>query len=65
MDDPIIRPRQARRLLGIGNTTLYKLIKDGHLSAPIKISTRASGWRKSVLDAYIEMRAGRIPSGQP
>lgn len=64
MDDPIIRPRQARRLLGIGNTTLYKLVKDGALPAPMKISPRASGWRKSVLDAYIAKReaAGQVQS---
>lgn len=62
MDDPIIRPRQARRLLGIGNTTLYKLVKDGQLAPPIRISPRASGWRKSVLDAYVAKReaAGQV-----
>lgn len=63
MDDPIIRPRQARRLLGIGNTTLYKLVKDGKLPPPIKITERASGWRKSVLDAFLAHRedaAGKV-----
>lgn len=60
-DDPIIRPRDAMRMLGIKNTALYQWVKQGLLPPPIKLGPRASGWRKSTLDAYIAKReaAGR------
>lgn len=63
-DDPIIRPRDAMRMLGIKNTALYQWIKQGLLPAPIKIGPRASGWRKSTLDAFIAKReaAGQVKS---
>lgn len=56
MDDPIFRPRDAAQYLGIGLTMLYKLAKADQLPRPIKIGHRASGWRRSSLDAYIKRR---------
>jgi len=59
MDDPIIRPREAMRMLGIKNTTLYEWVKQGLLPAPIKLGPRATGWRKSTLDAFLDGRAAQ------
>lgn len=52
--DPIVRPKAAMELLGVKRTTLHRLIVSGALPRPVKISQRAVGWRKSVLDAYLD-----------
>jgi prophage regulatory protein len=56
MDDPIFRPRDAAAYLGIGLTMLYQLARDKQLPRAIKIGHRASGWRKSTLDKFIDSR---------
>jgi predicted DNA-binding transcriptional regulator AlpA len=56
MDDPIYRPKKAMAYLDIGRSALYARVRSGELPAPIKFSPRVSGWRKSVLDAYIKQR---------
>jgi prophage regulatory protein len=56
MDDPIFRPREAATYLGIGLTMLYQLVKADKLPRPIKVGHRASGWRRSSLNAYISRR---------
>lgn len=56
MDDPILRPKQAMALLGIKRSALYAWVKSGLLVKPIKLGRRATGWRKSQLDAFIEER---------
>ena len=56
MDDPIFRPRDAATYLGIGLTMLYQLVRDKQLPRAIKVGHRASGWRRSSLNAYLERR---------
>jgi prophage regulatory protein len=56
MDDPIFRPRDAATYLGIGLTMLYQLVKADKLPRPIKVGHRASGWRRSALNEYINSR---------
>lgn len=41
--------------LGVGNDTLYRLIKNKELGAPVKIGT-ASRWPSGEIDAFIEHR---------
>ena len=50
----VVRPAEASAKLGVCNTTLYKLVKDGKLPPPIRIAPNCSGWLESDLDAYIE-----------
>ena len=54
--DSILRPRDAAAYLGIARPTLYRWAHDGALPAPIKLGARASGWRRSVLDAFLASR---------
>ena len=56
MDDPILRPRDAATYLGVGLTMLYQLVRDKKLPRAIKVGHRASGWRRSALNAYISSR---------
>ena len=52
----IVRPAQAASMLGISKPTLYRLIKNGELPPPIKISERASGWTNETLIQFIKSR---------
>lgn len=52
--DPMVRPKAAMELLGVKRTTLHRMVKSGALPAPIKISQRAVGWRRSVLEGYLD-----------
>jgi len=56
--DPILRPREAAKYLGIGKSSLYRLIESGDLPRPIKLTKQSSGWRLSTLDAFIADRQG-------
>jgi len=65
MDDPIYRPKKAMEYLGVQRTALYQWVRDGLLTAPIKLGPRASGWRKSTLDNFIKQReAASVPAEQ-
>lgn len=54
----IIRPREAAEYLGIGRTTLYRLVSRGDLPKPIKLSAQVTGWRLDTLDQFIAERQG-------
>lgn len=49
------RPK-VKEVLGIADTTLYQLIKDGELAKPLKIGRR-SLWRKCDVLAFIDSKA--------
>ncbi len=54
--DQILRPVAAAQFLGLGLSTIYRLVKLGMLEPPIKIGLRASGWRRSTLDEFLRRR---------
>lgn len=43
--------------LGIGKTSLYKLIADGKFRKPLKLGARAVGWLTSDVTEFLEARA--------
>ncbi len=47
---------KLKEVLGISDTTLYQLIKDGELAKPLKIGRR-SLWRKCDVLAFIDSKA--------
>jgi prophage regulatory protein len=56
MNDVMLRPREAAKRLGITKTCLYNWVRAGKLPPPIKLSSRTSVWRASVLDAFVAQR---------
>jgi predicted DNA-binding transcriptional regulator AlpA len=55
--DPIIQTAEATRLLGYRDRhSLWRLVREGKLAAPIKITMRRSGWRRSTLERFIAER---------
>ncbi len=60
----ILRLPQLKARTGLSRTTIYKIIKDGRLAAPISLGARAVGWLESDVDAYIDacVKASRSPN---
>jgi excisionase family DNA binding protein len=55
-EDKIYRPAAAADYLGIGLSTLYEYAKNGDIPKAIKIGKRASGWRHSTLEKFLNSR---------
>jgi prophage regulatory protein len=54
--DRLVRLKEFIRVTGLGRSTVYKLISEGLLERPIRISARIIGWRVSTVRAFIESR---------
>lgn len=50
--DRLISVSDAKKMLGVGTTTIYKLCRDGKLH-PIKFSRRCTRFRASEICAFI------------
>ena len=54
--DRLVRLKEFLRLTGLGRSTVYKLISQGLLERPVRISARTIGWHSSTVRAFIESR---------
>lgn len=54
--DPVHRLPSVKTLTGLSRSTIYRLIADGKFPKPIKLGERASGWRQSELEVWLESR---------
>ena len=59
--DPIVQTTDATRLLGYKDRhSLWRLVYEGKLAKPIKLSARRSGWRLSTLEQFIAERTKAV-----
>ena len=56
-NEKILRLHQVMAIVGLGRSSIYNLIQRGAFPTQIKLSTRSSGWLKSEIESWIEMRA--------
>ena len=54
--DAILRVGTVAERIGLARPTIYRMVKDGEFPRPIKITTRAVGWRESDLATWIASR---------
>lgn len=54
--DPVHRINGAKLLTGLSRSTIYRLVQEGKFPRPIKLGERASGWKQSDLEAWLESR---------
>ena len=61
--ETIIRLPQVKSRTGLSRSTIYLLIKSGHLKSPIALGARAVGWLDSDVDEFIaeRVKASRKP----
>lgn len=53
-EDRYIRIKELSTILGIGKSTIYRLVKDGKFPKQIKLTERTAVWKLSVINAWIK-----------
>jgi len=49
----ILRRKQVEQETGLARSTIYQRIKDKTFPAAIRLSTKAVGWRRGDIDAWL------------
>jgi prophage regulatory protein len=53
MEDRYIRIKELAPMLSLGESTIYRLIKENKFPKQIKLTERTSVWRLSVINQWI------------
>lgn len=53
-EDRYIRIKDLAKMLGIGQSSIYRLIQQNKFPKQIKLTERTAVWRLSVINAWIE-----------
>ena len=56
IEDRYIRIKELATMLGIGKSTIYRLIKDNKFPKQIRLTERTSVWRLSEINKWIKDR---------
>jgi len=51
--DPVLLRPEVLQMVGVGRTTLFKLIKSKKFPEPLHLSERVRGWRLSTVEKYL------------
>lgn len=54
--EKIVRRHEVEELVGLRRSALYAMIARGEFPKPVKLSSRAVGWRLSDIWSWIESR---------
>lgn len=54
MEDRFLRMSELAPMLGIGHSTIYRLIKENKFPKQIKLTERTVVWRLSVINKWVE-----------
>lgn len=60
-DVKLLRLPEVCRLVTLQKTTIRNLMKRGEFPQPIKITPRATRWRRADVEAWIAARIGEAP----
>lgn len=56
-ENSILRLASVNAITGIARSTIYKLMSEGSFPRPIKLTSRAVGWRRGDIEAWLDARA--------
>jgi len=54
--DRFIRMKELAELLGLGRSTIYRLVAENKFPKQIKLTERTSVWRMSVINKWVESK---------
>lgn len=57
--DRVLRLPEVLKAVGIGRTSLYKMVKAGTFPAPLHLSERMRGWRLSAIHQFLASVEGK------
>jgi prophage regulatory protein len=60
LEDRYIRIKELVQLLGIGRSTIYRLVKNNKFPKQIKLSERTSVWKLSAVNQWLNDREKAI-----
>lgn len=52
----ILRRKAVEQITGLSRSSIYAMVKDGTLPAPIRLSSNAVGWVSAEIEAWIQDR---------
>lgn len=58
MSEQLLRVPDVCKRIGMSRAWLYKEMSEGRFPKPFRLGMRATAWRESVVDAWINARAG-------
>jgi prophage regulatory protein len=53
---PFLRMWAVTRMTGLGRSTIYRLVAEDKFPSPVRLGTRAVGWRRTDLEQWSEAR---------
>ena len=53
MTDRLLRRPEVETIVGLGTTTIYKMMNDGRFPRPLKITPHAARWRLSDIEMWL------------
>jgi prophage regulatory protein len=59
----ILRIHEVRRRTGLSRSTIYELVAEGVLPAPVRIGHRTSGWIEAEVDQFLRERIAESRAG--
>jgi prophage regulatory protein len=60
VSNPILRQNQVLQLVGMKRTWLWLACKQGRFPSPVKLGSRAIGWRSGDVNAWLASRQNAI-----
>ena len=55
-NDRLLKAKEVCEKIGVSESTLRRMVKEGDFPAPIRISKRASRWRLSEVEEWMDTR---------
>lgn len=52
----LIRLPEVKKIVGLGTTTIYKLIKEGSFPKPVHLSSMTRAWIREEVEGYIRTK---------
>jgi prophage regulatory protein len=54
----MLRLSDVQRRVGLGRSSIWRMVKEARFPAPRRLSTRAIGWLGSEIDDWLKARGG-------
>lgn len=58
-----IRTRQVLRMIGVGRTTLWRMVQEGSFPRPVRVTQRNAGYLLEAVEHWMQTRAQGLPWG--
>jgi prophage regulatory protein len=56
-----IRTRQVLRMIGVGRTTLWRMVQEGRFPRPVRVTQRNAGYLLEAVEHWMRTRAEGLP----